>query len=234
MDHDLPHRCDGTCASSWWGRVRKPSASLNLFCFPDFAVSVTSYNAWRRMLPGWLQVRPVELPGRGMRSKEPLQIDMVSLAARLADEIASETDTPCALFGHGLGGLLIFELAHALRARGLAAPLALFVSGSAGPGCRDDSEGATEQSGSFVHGQREPLDMPVHVFGGKRHGVTIERLLDWQEHSSGSFSLDMFEGGQSYLVEQRASVLRQLRGYAEQHLRGWRGETGRDRVLAAG
>lgn len=231
--------------------------SLKLFCLPYSGASAMFYSPWRRKLPEWLTVRPLELPGRGMRMDEPLQTDIAALAARLADEIADELHTPYALFGHSLGGLLAFELVHVLRARGLPAPLALFVSATAGPARRDVSDYAVEKSdaqlldrlrelqgtsesvlantelmqlmlpilradfllcGSFVYGKREPLDMPIHVFGGKQDSVSVEELLDWQEETLTGFSLDMFEGHHFYLVEQQAALLRQLRRYAEQHL----------------
>lgn len=231
--------------------------TLKLFCLPYSGASAMFYSPWRRKLPEWLMVRPLELPGRGMRMDEPLQTDIAALAARLADEIANELSTPYALFGHSLGGLLAFELVHALRARGLPAPLALFVSATAGPVRRDVSDYAVEKSdaqlldrlrelqgtsesvlantelmqlmlpilradfllcGSFVYGAREPLDMPIHVFGGKQDSVSVEELLDWQEETLTGFSLDMFEGHHFYLVEQQAALLRQLRRYAEQHL----------------
>ncbi|EGH46705.1 thioesterase [Pseudomonas syringae pv. pisi str. 1704B] len=81
-----------------------------------------------------------------MRMDEPLQTDIVQLANHLADEISAELDKPYALFGHSLGGLLAFELAHALRERGLPAPLALFASATAGPVRRDVSEYATAKT----------------------------------------------------------------------------------------
>ncbi|WP_163029419.1 thioesterase II family protein, partial [Pseudomonas viridiflava] len=107
------------------------STGMKLFCLPYSGASAMFYSPWRRTLPDWLNVRPLELPGRGMRMAEPLQTDIVQLADQLADEIAAELDTPYALFGHSLGGLLAFELAHALRVRGLPAPLALFTSATA-------------------------------------------------------------------------------------------------------
>ncbi|MFI8336755.1 thioesterase II family protein [Pseudomonas taetrolens] len=119
---------------------------LRLFCLPYSGASAMSYGRWRRSMPQWLQVRPLELPGRGMRMDEPLQSDMPRLAAQLADEISAELDRPYALFGHSLGGLLAFELAHALRERGLPAPLALFASATAGPARRDVSEYAVAKT----------------------------------------------------------------------------------------
>lgn len=120
--------------------------ALRLFCLPYSGASAMAYSRWRRSLPAWLQVRPLELPGRGMRMGEPLQSDIRPLARQLADEISAELDGPYALFGHSLGGLLAFELAHALRERGLPEPLALFASGTAGPARRDVSEYAVAKT----------------------------------------------------------------------------------------
>lgn len=107
------------------------SMRLRMFCLPYSGASAMVYVRWRRALPDWLQVCPLELPGRGMRMDEPLQRDIKTLAAQLADEIGRDLGSPYALFGHSLGGLLAFELAHALKARNLPAPLALFASGTA-------------------------------------------------------------------------------------------------------
>ncbi len=120
--------------------------TLRLFCLPYSGASAMAYSRWRRSLPEWLQVRPLELPGRGMRMDEPLQSDIRRLASQLADEISAELDRPYALFGHSLGGLLAFELAHALRERGLPEPLALFASATAGPARRDVSEYAVAKT----------------------------------------------------------------------------------------
>ena len=122
------------------------STRLRLFCLPYSGASAMVYARWRRALPDWLQVCPLELPGRGMRMDEPLQRDIKTLAAQLADEIGRDLGSPYALFGHSLGGLLAFELAHALKARNLPAPLALFASGTAGPARRDVSEYAIEKT----------------------------------------------------------------------------------------
>ena len=119
---------------------------LRLFCLPYSGASAMVYSRWRRSLPEWLQVRPLELPGRGMRMDEPLQSDIRRLASQLADEISVELDRPYALFGHSLGGLLAFELAHALRERGQPEPLALFASATAGPARRDVSEYAVAKT----------------------------------------------------------------------------------------
>lgn len=253
--------------------IDRQAPGLNLFCLPYSGASAMCYSPWRQKMPNWLNVRPLELPGRGMRMDEPLHTDIVRLANHLADEVSVELDRPYALFGHSLGGLLAFELAHALRERGLPAPLALFTSATAGPARRDVSEYAIEKNdeqliarlrelggtsegvlanqelldlvlpilradfllcGSFVYGQRQPLEVPIHVFGGKRDTVKVEELLDWQEETSTGFSLDMFEGHHFYLIDEQAQLLRQVRRYAEEHLTRWRNRAARHLAQAAG
>ncbi|AMB85730.1 thioesterase [Pseudomonas agarici] len=248
------------------------SLNLRLFCLPYSGASAVVYSRWRRNLPEWLQVCPLELPGRGKRMDEPLQNDIARLAEQLADEIGAELERPYALFGHSLGGLLAFELAHALRERGLPAPLALFTSATAGPARRDVSEyaeaktdeqlitrlrelqGTTQEAladqelmrltlpilradfllcGSFRYGVRDPLALPIHVFGGKQDSVRVDELLDWQEETTGGFSLDMFEGHHFYLIDQQAALLRLLCRYADEHLARWRNSAIRQRAQAA-
>ncbi|MEK1943288.1 MAG: alpha/beta fold hydrolase [Pseudomonas sp.] len=115
-------------------------ATLRLLCLPYSGASAMFYHRWRKRLPAWLQVQPLELPGRGLRMDEPLHSHLPTLINQLADEIASDLSTPYALFGHSLGGLLAFELVHALKARGVAEPLCLLISATAGPARRDVSE----------------------------------------------------------------------------------------------
>ncbi len=96
------------------------------------------YARWRRKLPAWLQVRPVELPGRGARYGEALHTDLQALARQLASEQRLAASGPYALLGHSLGALLAFELAHELQALGCPAPVALFACGTAAPTRRED------------------------------------------------------------------------------------------------
>ncbi|AUA32694.1 thioesterase [Pseudomonas sp. SGAir0191] len=114
---------------------------INLLCLPYSGASAMVYSRWRRALPAWLQVRPVELPGRGARMAEALHTDMQGLARQLAQEQRLATSTPYALLGHSLGALLAFELAHELQALGCPPPLALFACGTAAPTRREDYDG---------------------------------------------------------------------------------------------
>ena len=111
---------------------------LTLLCLPYSGASAMVYSRWRRKLPEWLHLQPVELPGRGARFDEPLQTDIRALTQQLARECKPSLKVPYALFGHSLGALLACEMAHALRALGCPEPVALFASGTAAPTMRAD------------------------------------------------------------------------------------------------
>jgi len=115
-------------------------ANVQLFCLPYSGASAMVYSRWRRSLPEWVKITPVELPGRGSRLGEALQTDMQSLARQLVREILPGINGTYALFGHSLGALLAFEMAHALRDAGVRQPLALIASGTAAPTRREAYE----------------------------------------------------------------------------------------------
>lgn len=119
--------------------------ALKLLCLPCAGASATMYLRWRRLLPRWIEIVPVELPGRGSRLGERFVEDFGTLADRLCDEQAavmrgsSGGPQAFALFGHSMGALLAHGMAQRLRERGERLPRALIASGSAAPSRRDTS-----------------------------------------------------------------------------------------------
>ncbi|WP_275094707.1 thioesterase II family protein [Pseudomonas pseudonitroreducens] len=179
---------------------------LRLFCLPYSGASAMLYARWKRQLPAWLEVCPVELPGRGRRFAEPLQTDLRALASQLADEIAARLDQPYAVFGHSLGGLLAFELVHALRERGLPLPQALFASAASAPARRDSHrELAQEQSdaqliermrrlggtASAVFADAEMLALTLPVM---RADFLLCGLYDYRRHPQLTCPIHVFGG----------------------------------------
>jgi surfactin synthase thioesterase subunit len=107
---------------------------MRLFCFPFAGGGAEFYRDWAAQLPDDVEVWPVQLPGRSIRMMEPPIDAMASLVERLADAIAPHlADMPFAFFGHSMGALVSYELAHRLKAIGLATPVALFLSGRSAP-----------------------------------------------------------------------------------------------------
>jgi surfactin synthase thioesterase subunit len=95
------------------------------------------YLRWRRLLPRWIEVVPLELPGRGSRLGEDFVEDFDALVSLLCGEHEAALRGNFALFGHSMGALLAWGIAQRLRAKGRPLPRALLVSGSAAPSQRD-------------------------------------------------------------------------------------------------
>ena len=110
-----------------------PDAELRLFCFPFAGGSAATYHNWPRIASRRIQVCGVEYPGRGIRLEEEPFMSFRPLIRNLADLLAPHLDEPFAFFGHSMGGLVAFELARTLRARGARLPQHLFISAAAAP-----------------------------------------------------------------------------------------------------
>lgn len=86
------------------------------------------------MLPGWIAVCPVMLPGREARMGERALESVGSIVQRLQATVGERlAERPYAVFGHSMGSLLAFEWVRAVAAAGLPGPLRLFCSGREGP-----------------------------------------------------------------------------------------------------
>ncbi|WP_424186642.1 thioesterase II family protein [Actinokineospora sp. G85] len=105
--------------------------TVRLLCFPYAGGNAKGYTRWRRHLPDWIEVAPVQLPGRGERVRHTPLSTWDDLMADVLARVG-EHDGPVALFGHSLGALLAFECARALSAAGRE-PLWLFASGHRAP-----------------------------------------------------------------------------------------------------
>ncbi len=141
------------------------SPILTLFALPCAGASSVMYLRWRRRLPSWVQVEPVELPGRGGRLDETFAKSFPSLVERLTDEIEGCPPRRYAFFGHSMGALLAFGIAHSLRKRERPLPLALFVSGCAAPSRQDWQRYADKNAdASLIADLRKQEGTPEEVF----------------------------------------------------------------------
>ncbi|HEX8122680.1 MAG TPA: alpha/beta fold hydrolase [Solirubrobacteraceae bacterium] len=109
-----------------------PQASVRLLCLPHAGAGASIFRPWSRALPGWIEVRAVQLPGRDGRRREPLPPSVGALADLLAAGLGAAAAEPYALFGHSMGALLAFEVARRLEARGRP-PVHVFLAGYGAP-----------------------------------------------------------------------------------------------------
>jgi medium-chain acyl-[acyl-carrier-protein] hydrolase len=121
-------------ATAWLGRFKpNPRARLRLFCFPYAGGGTLAYRGWAEQLPDWVEVCPVQLPGREHRTREPALRRIPDIVEAAAESLLPYLDKPFALFGHSMGALVSFDLARLLRGRYENAPAGLFVSGCPAP-----------------------------------------------------------------------------------------------------
>lgn len=137
----------------------KPYTPVQLYCFPYAGASAGAvYARWRRLLPDWLELHPVELPGRGRRMTETLLESMPELVNQLRQELAPRLRAPYIFFGHSMGALLAFELARALSQSGMPQPELLFASGTDAPSRRDETRFAKLQTDRELMDQLRELN----------------------------------------------------------------------------
>jgi surfactin synthase thioesterase subunit len=128
-------------SSSWLTcPQRRQDPRLRLFCFPFAGGSASTYRLWGTRIAAAVEVCAIQLPGREEHAGEAPFTNLVRLAVAAAGAMTASLDRPFALFGHGMGALVAFEVARALRRAQRPSPCALLVSACGAPqsavGCR--------------------------------------------------------------------------------------------------
>ena len=107
---------------------------MKLFCLPYAGASAAIYMKWKKSLEPVAECVPLELAGRGVRSKEPFYKGMEDASEDVLEQLLRRVDgKPYAVFGHSMGGMILYEVARKIRQRKLPPPSALFFSGRPSP-----------------------------------------------------------------------------------------------------
>jgi len=103
-----------------------------LFCLPHAGAGASVYREWPQLLAPDLEAIPVQFPGHEGRHGEPLLDSAAELVKAMLEPFVTRAGADFALFGHSMGALIGYELAHELSALGKP-PRHLFVSGLGAP-----------------------------------------------------------------------------------------------------
>jgi surfactin synthase thioesterase subunit len=109
-----------------------------VICLPYAGGNKYSYKIFEHCAPRHLVILPVEYPGRGARSKEPLVNNTMTLVDDVYSHILPVIDAgiPYAIYGHSMGALIGWLLVRQIVKNAHRPPVHLFISGTPGPSAR--------------------------------------------------------------------------------------------------
>jgi surfactin synthase thioesterase subunit/aryl carrier-like protein len=108
-----PYDVDG---SRWLPVTSRDDAEVRLFCLPYGGRGASLYRDWPGAADPGVEVVPVQLPGREERADERCISDADEAVDAVAQALKPYLDRPFAFYGHSMGALLAYRLAHRLGA----------------------------------------------------------------------------------------------------------------------
>ena len=145
------------------------TSGFNLLCLPCAGASASMYIRWNRLLPDWINVIPLELPGRGARLDQTPVDDFASQIDGLLSDYQAHFTSPFAIFGHSMGALLAYGMTQAMVAKQMPLPARLLLSACSAPHKFDPTR--------FP----DPQDRQALIADLKRLGGTPDALFDSPE-----------------------------------------------------
>lgn len=168
---------------------------INLLCIPYSGGSKYSFSPLLKSTPGHLNPIVLELPGRGGRSKEKLLDDIKKMELDIFEHALKYVNTPYALYGHSMGGLLAYLLARNIVRNKLNRPIYLFITGTIGPsvGYRHSYHNLSKKD--FLEQIRKYKGMPDEILNN-------EEMMDFFEPIMRSD----FKAAETYTYEATAPL----------------------------
>lgn len=120
----------------WIKKISGEEEQIRLICLPHAGAGGIIYMPWKGVLSEKIGLYTVLLPGREKRIREPLISDAVVLCSRILEGIKEELKPPYVLFGHSMGGILVYELMRQILAQGLPLPQKIVMAGTSLRGFR--------------------------------------------------------------------------------------------------
>lgn len=121
----------------WIKRISGHNEKVRMFCFPHAGAGAYVYSNWKDTLSKEIGLYAVQLPGREKRIREPLISDAKTLCNQVVDNIKEELTFPYVLFGHSMGGILVYETLRQIMKRNLPLPKCIIMSATSLKGFKD-------------------------------------------------------------------------------------------------
>ena len=125
------------------------------------------YSEFKKYLPDHIQLRNLELPGRGTRILEPLLKSIDAMTEDLFRQIENKIDGEYAIFGHSLGALLCVTLCRYLAKKGANLPSTLFISGQKAAALIEPEDRHRLPDDQFIDMLREMEGTPEELLADK-------------------------------------------------------------------
>jgi surfactin synthase thioesterase subunit len=156
-------RSDGSFVKPRRTRMSEGWQRTSLVCLPFAGAGASFYRPWSAFAGDGLEIIPMQLPGRERRiDVEPFR-DVHEAADAMEAELIGELGLAgrVALFGHSLGAVLAYELAHRLCGIPRVEVVRLFASGSPQPNVQRPNRATGLPDGEFL--------LRVKEFAGYSH-----------------------------------------------------------------
>ncbi|WP_237384473.1 polyketide synthase [Sulfidibacter corallicola] len=119
---------------SWIAYHKAPrDAPFRLFCIPYGVRGASLYREWQAKLPDYIEVCPIQFPGKETRIRERPYGHIVDLVDGMEEALMPMFDKPFAFYGHSGGGFFAWRLVHRLWQRGIGSLKHLFIGGFTAP-----------------------------------------------------------------------------------------------------
>ena len=101
-----------------------------LYCVSHAGASAMNFLKWKPLLKKSISLYPLEMAGRGIKHSQPIYTSFSEAVQDLfVDFKESYTGGSFALFGHSLGGWLVYELYYYIKNQLHICPQHVFISG---------------------------------------------------------------------------------------------------------
>lgn len=175
---------DSSVRGTWLKRhAPKPHAAIRLVCFPYAGAGGNLFRTWPQWLDPRIEVMAVQLPGRESRLREPCARSARDITDAVAAELMRQCPMePLAVFGHSMGALLAYDLAHRLQDAHGWQPQALIVSGRLPPHLRFGGDFHRQPDATFIAEIQRLNGTPAAIFDDEEMRCLILPVLRADYH----------------------------------------------------